>query len=113
VSPRGTYGIRETERWADPGTPRGSFAGKGPKGYQRSDERIGEDICRRLTEHPDVDASEIDVQVKDGTVTLSGTVDDRHSRWAAEDAVSEIHGVREVQNNIRVQQGAVSNRGHR
>lgn len=27
----------------------GRFTGKGPKGYQRSDDRIREDICERLT----------------------------------------------------------------
>jgi len=43
---------------------RGPHAGRGPKGYQRSDERIREDVCDRLTEHPAIDASEIEVEVK-------------------------------------------------
>jgi hypothetical protein len=38
----------------------GPHAGRGPKGYQRSDERIKEDICDCLTRDPDVDASEIE-----------------------------------------------------
>lgn len=37
--------------------------GKGPKGYQRSDERIKEDVCDRLSDDDYLDASDIDVQV--------------------------------------------------
>lgn len=52
----------------------GTFAGRGPKGYQRSDERIREDISDRLTEAPDVDASDITVAVSSREVILTGTV---------------------------------------
>jgi len=104
VSARGAYGMHETERWGENQERRGNFAGRGPKNYKRSDERISEDIHRRLTEHPHVDASEIEVQVQNGVATLSGTVDDRHARWAAEDALHDIPGITEVNNNIRVRQ---------
>lgn len=33
-------------------TSSGGFAGRGPKGYQRSDDRIREDVCERLAEDP-------------------------------------------------------------
>jgi hypothetical protein len=56
---------------------RGQFRGRGPKGYRRSDDRIREDVCERLTRDDRVDASNIEVTVKDGAVTLSGTT---HSR---------------------------------
>ncbi|HEY1342642.1 MAG TPA: BON domain-containing protein, partial [Bryobacteraceae bacterium] len=63
-----------------PGTPRevlGGHTGRGPKNYRRNDERIREDVCVRLTDHPEIDASEIEVRVDDGEVTLSETVDSR------------------------------------
>lgn len=82
----------------------GQFTGRGPKGYRRSDERIQEDICERLTRHPDIDASEIEIRVKDGEVTLTGTVDQRHCKRMAEDIAENISGVRDVRNEIRVQQ---------
>jgi hypothetical protein len=85
---------------------RGRFAGRGPKGWQRSDERIREDINERLTDHPHIDASEIEVQVQSGEVTLTGTVDERHAKRLAEDIAESVSGVREVHNNIRIQQGS-------
>jgi osmotically-inducible protein OsmY len=84
----------------------GRFTGRGPKGWTRSDERIREDLCERLTAHPDVDASEIDIQVSNAEVTLAGTVDERQAKRLAEDIAEAISGVREVHNNIRVNRGS-------
>ena len=83
----------------------GQFAGRGPKGYTRSDERIREDINERLTDHPDIDASEIEVQVQNGEVVLRGTVDERHTKHLAEDLASRVFGVKDVRNEIRVNRG--------
>lgn len=81
----------------------GMFVGRGPKGYRKSDERIREDISDRLTEAPDVDASELTVEVSSGDVTLTGTVQDRAQKRRAEDIVEECSGVSDVINNLRVQ----------
>jgi osmotically-inducible protein OsmY len=77
--------------------------GKGPKNYTRSDERIKEEVCDNLAEHPMVDASEIEVKVQGGEVTLDGTVHSRQQRRAAEDCVERISGIKHLQNNLRVQ----------
>ncbi len=54
----------------------------GPQGYQRSDERIHEEVCERLTQHGKLDARNIQVQVNRGEVTLAGSVDiARPSAW--------------------------------
>lgn len=82
--------------------PEGPFAGRGPKGYQRSDDRIREDVADRLTDAPDIDASEIDITVKNGEVTLSGTVRDRHQKRRSEDVSERITGVRDVHNNLHL-----------
>ena len=81
---------------------KGAFAGKGPKNYVRSDERIREDVCEHLTHHPYVDASDIEVTVREGEVTLSGTVDARMAKRAAEDACDHVRGVKDVHNHLRV-----------
>lgn len=75
--------------------------GKGPASYQRSDERIREIICEALTDDDRIDASNIEVSVKGGEVTLSGTVKERHMKRAAEELVEGISGVKDVQNQIR------------
>lgn len=77
--------------------------GRGPSDYTRSDERIREDANDRLTHDWRVDASHIRVAVKDGEVTLDGTVESRTAKRRAEDVVDGVSGVRHVQNNLRVQ----------
>jgi osmotically-inducible protein OsmY len=78
--------------------------GRGPRGYTRSDERIREDVCDRLSQDRRVDASDIDVKVSSGEVNLTGQVDSRMARRRAEDCAETISGVRHVQNNLRVQE---------
>ena len=89
------------EVWLIPGP----HSGRGPRGYQRNDQRIEEDICERLTQHGQIDAQDVEVQVKDGEVTLTGTVESRQAKRMVEDALDSISGVRDIHNQLRVQQG--------
>jgi osmotically-inducible protein OsmY len=94
--------------WRDRGSSRfmrdaGPHAGKGPKGYVRSDERIREEISDELMAAGDLDASEIEVRVSSGEVTLSGSVDSREAKRRAEELIEGVQGVRDVQNLLRVQ----------
>lgn len=81
---------------------RGAYAGKGPKNYQRSKERIYEDVCDRLFIDDRLDASEIEVNVDNNEVVLSGTVTSKEAKRRAEDLAESIPGVRNVENRIRV-----------
>lgn len=81
---------------------RDDFRGLGPRNYRRSDERITEDVCDGLTEHPMVDASDLEVQVKDGEVTLKGTVADRRSKRLARDIADSVASVRDVHNEVTI-----------
>jgi hypothetical protein len=89
---------------------RGRHAGRGPKGYQRSDERLKEEVCERLTAHADIDASEIEVSVQNGEVTLEGTVENRQMKRAAEDCAEAVSGAQQVHNRLRVQSNQESGR---
>lgn len=89
----------------------GPYYGRGPSGYTRSDERIREDVCDRLTDNPHVDASSIQVMVEAGVVTLQGEVPDRQMKHRAEDCAERISGVKDVENRLRVGRGAWSNEG--
>jgi len=120
------YGARDYGGWREYGERRGFFEragdeiaswfgdedaarrreqdhrGRGPANYVRSDERIREDANDALTRDWAVDASEITVEVRDGEVTLDGTVHSRIAKRRAEDCVDDVSGVKHVQNNLRV-----------
>jgi hypothetical protein len=89
--------------------------GRGPKGYTRSDERLKEDICERLTDDPHIDASEINVEVEQGVARLTGQVDDRWMKYHVEDVVDRCAGVKDIDNRLSTQRrnqgGAGSTRG--
>ena len=78
------------------------FAGRGPKNYQRSDDRIQEEICDCMTDDPRLDASDIEVQVRGGVVALIGTVSSRDQKRRAEDVAERVSGVKDVTNQLRV-----------
>ncbi|HEX4351735.1 MAG TPA: BON domain-containing protein [Polyangiales bacterium] len=76
--------------------------GRGPRGYKRSDERIREDVNDRLFQDHEIDASEIEVRVSDGHVTLEGSVVSRYIKRQAEDLADSVLGVNDVTNHLRV-----------
>lgn len=78
-----------------------AFQGRSPRGYSRSDERILDDVAERLTEHGDLDASDVEVRVESGEVILAGTVEDRRAKRLAEDLAASVRGVRDVRNELR------------
>ena len=121
---RGNYGDRETERGSygdrefyrregdyenrsDPYSndwTQGPYSGVGPRGYRRADDRIRDDVNDRLMWHGYVDATDIQVEVNDGVVTLSGTVNTRREKRMAEDAAESVSGVEDVNNQIQIRQ---------
>ena len=76
--------------------------GKGPKNWMRSDELIREDACEALYESYVVDATDIEVQVKEGLVTLKGSVNTRFAKKEAELCVEYLRGVIDVKNELKV-----------
>jgi len=88
-----------------------SQVGRGPKGYTRSDERIREDICDRLSDDDEVDARDITVTVKNAEVTLEGTINDRRSKHRAEDIAESVSGVKDVSNHLRARKGLIQELG--
>jgi osmotically-inducible protein OsmY len=80
----------------------GEHRGRGPKGYQRSDQRIHEEVCECLTDDSFIDASNIEINVQSGVVTLTGTVSSRQEKRRAEDLIENLSGVKDVNNSLRV-----------
>ncbi len=108
----GDFSTRERDPFQQP-RREGGFFGKGPKGYNRSDERIREDVCDRLSDDDDVDASDISVSVKDGEVTLSGSVENRHAKHRAEDIADSVSGVKDVHIQLKTRRGFLQEVGDR
>jgi hypothetical protein len=82
----------------------GPFTGVGPRGYKRPDRRIEEEVMQRLEEADWVDATDVEVEVADGVVTLAGEVETREERRAAEDVAAEVAGVVDLINRLRSRQ---------
>ncbi|HET7584558.1 MAG TPA: BON domain-containing protein [Gemmatimonadaceae bacterium] len=90
-----------------------SYAGRGPRGYRRSDERILDDVNEALTRHAGLDPSDIEVRVSAGEVTLSGTVESRRDKRLAEDIADVVTGVVDVHNRLRIARSAEDRTGTR
>ncbi len=86
-----------------PLAPTQSYRGRGPRDYQRADDRIYADVCEALTEDADVDATHIDVAVNGGEVKLTGYVRSRSEKRRTDDVAAHVAGVRDVHNQLRVQ----------
>ena len=85
-----------------------SHAGKGPKGYKRSDDRIKEEVCDLIMRHDEIDGSDIEVEVSGGEVTLTGSVSDRSTKHMVENLIEKTLGVGDVHNQLRVKRGEQS-----
>jgi osmotically-inducible protein OsmY len=68
----------------------------------RTDAQIQADVLAELKWQPRVQSNEIGVTVKDGVVTLTGTVDSFTKKYAAEEAAHRVRGVKAVANDIEV-----------
>jgi osmotically-inducible protein OsmY len=78
-------------------------ADKGTRAQRKPDERLAGEIRDILTNDPELDATEVEVEVEDGAVTISGVVDGSEARLLAEELVESVTGVREVHNRLRVE----------
>lgn len=74
--------------------------GSGPHGYRRTDDMIKSDVREILYRHSEIDASLIEVIVKNSAVTLKGTVEDETQKSLAESAVKSLAGVENIYNEL-------------
>src|SRR6202045_438566 len=70
--------------------------------WQRIDPEIARDAVHELESHISIPADRIKVTVKDGWVTLEGTVDRELQKKLAHSAVKKLKGVAGIPNNIEV-----------
>lgn len=102
----GHHSARGPSSSRGPASSRG-HAGKGPRDYQRADARVLEDVCDRLSDDDEVDASGITVTIAAGEITLSGDVSDRYTKRRAEHVAASVRGVLDVHNHLSARKGIV------
>jgi BON domain len=100
VPQMGRTGGSTMRRYPEPGE---GFSGVGPRNYARSDDRVREDVCDEISDDGEIDARDIDIEVRDREVTLTGTVPERYMKHRAEDIADSCRGVKDVHNRLRVQ----------
>ena len=76
-----------------------AFAQKAPV----NDDTIFDQVRLKLASDPDVRGGSLDVQVKDGVVTLKGRVDKEAYKQRAEKLAKKIKGVKSVMNQLTVE----------
>ena len=78
------------------------FFGKGPKNWDKSDEKIREEVCETLYVNRYVDASDIEVEVRNAVVFLSGWVNSRDEKKEVQDSLEALCGVKEIRNELHL-----------
>jgi len=76
---------------------------------QRTDNEIHEDVLAEFLWDPEVAQPDVGVQVDEGVVTLTGTVDSYAVKIAAQHAAQRVSGVRAVANDLSVRTAATHN----
>ncbi len=66
------------------------------------DDRIYDQVRMRITTDPDVKGGSLDVEVKEGVVTLKGRVDTDRGRERATKLAKKVKGVKQVDNQLVV-----------
>ena len=68
----------------------------------KTDAQLQQDVMAELKWEPTLSAAQIGVSVKDGVVTLTGSVDGYAKKSEAEDAVKRVAGVTAVVEKIEI-----------
>jgi hypothetical protein len=80
----------------------GSHFDGGSRGYKRNDGAVYDDVCETLRLSSVIDARDLSVEVKDGTVFLKGSIRDWEMKKLAEGIIENISGVLDVKNFLLI-----------
>lgn len=93
----------------------GGYTGQTGTGYGRTlggdadpDQALRDEVLARLAQDPFLDASQIEVSVSGGEVSLAGTVTAPRDKVRAEDLAKAGAGVKRLHNELRVEGGSAS-----
>ncbi len=80
----------------------GEHKGAGPKTEKHGDDPVLHAVHDALTHEPWLDATDIELAVAGGVVTLTGTVTTDQQKELASKTTSEAKGVTEVKNELTI-----------
>jgi osmotically-inducible protein OsmY len=67
-----------------------------------ADNKIYDQVRQKLANDPEVKGANLDVVVKNGAVTLTGTVNDIRAKEKAEKVTKKVKGVTSVVNELKI-----------
>ena len=67
-----------------------------------TDDELYDQVRRRLASDPNVKGGELEVVVKEGVVTIRGTVHTEKQKSQAEKVTKKVKGVKQVVNELKV-----------
>ena len=112
--PRGERRLDDPRTWFGGGHDRDQrtmrYDDRDGRGRYDPDEQIWREVCDRLADERRLDTRDIDVDVRDGEVTLRGSVEDRDQKRRAED-LAEVAGVVDVHNLLTLRHRTTESRG--
>jgi osmotically-inducible protein OsmY len=105
-SEAGTWGAdqsrRERRQEQRGGAAAGGGGAGGPRVRRKTDDSLAREIHEILTADPELDATDVEVVVEGGAVTLSGEVEHPDAKLLAEELTESVSGVRLVHNRLVV-----------
>lgn len=75
---------------------------------ERMDERLYQEVMQALRANSLIDMSQVQIQVKDAEVTLTGTVNSRSLKSEITDALSRLENVKKIFNYMEIQNSGIS-----
>jgi len=69
---------------------------------EKADDRIYDDVRRRLADDPEVKGAAIEVTITSGAITLKGRVRDEKAREKATRVAKKVKGVTTVDNQLKL-----------
>ncbi|HRJ20750.1 MAG: BON domain-containing protein [Bryobacteraceae bacterium] len=69
-----------------------------------ADDRIYDEVIRRLADDRDIKGNAFDITVKEGVVTVKGTVTRDKHRQKAEKIIKKVKGVKQVVNELVIKE---------
>ena len=72
------------------------------------DKRLRDKLIHKLNAHPELDVSEVKINVKGGFVSITGTVENIDAKGTVEALVGKTDGVMDVVNFLQIRRGSES-----